>query len=495
MKVALQEVLLWALLLTPLGGSALCLGLRSPTQILRLLLVGILAVSGVAIALGWSVFTGTKVSTAGGWLALDPLSSYHLLVLVLVFALSTVFSGRYFGDTKLVGSFDQKTARRFGTLWFGSLGAMILVLVSNHLGLMWVGIESTTLVTTFLICIHRSRESLEATWKYLLLCSVGIAISFMGTLLVGTSASGVTRVEDPMLWSSLHEIAGSLDPTTMKMGFIFLLVGFGTKAGLAPMHTWLPDAHSQAPAPVSAIFSGIMLNTALYCIMRYIPVVEQATGNEGWSLGLVRFFGIVSMLVAGAFIMFQKDVKRLLAYHSVEHLGIIAVGVGLGGLGTFAAMFHTLNHSVCKSLGFFCAGRLGQMYGSHDMHRMQGTLRTAPLWGAGLLLSLMALIGVAPFAVFMSELQIVKAAADSQAILVLVLFLAGAGVVFIGALGHATAMAWGTAPAGVRTGKTGLVDTVLVVAPLALLLMLGLWMPEWLRTVLQQAADVIVPAG
>ncbi|MCU0663758.1 MAG: hydrogenase 4 subunit F [Myxococcota bacterium] len=456
-----------------------------------MLYVSVLAFGGIAGYLGWRVFSKGTIFAADGWFTLDPLSAYHLTVMTIVFVLSTIFAGSYFRDSVQDGSLSTKRMRRFGALWLGSLAAMILVLISNHLGMMWVGIESTTLMTTFLICFHRSRESLEATWKYLLICSVGIAISFMGTLLAGASSGHIPGLKDPMLWSALRPIAASLDPLTMKASFIFLIVGFGTKAGLAPMHTWLPDAHSQAPAPVSAIFSGIMLNTALYCVMRYIPIVEGATGNAGWALGIVRLFGIVSMLIAAAFIIFQHDVKRLLAYHSVEHLGIIAVGVGLGGLGTFAAMFHTLNHSVCKSLGFFCAGRLGQMYETHDMHRMRGTLHVSPIWGIGLLLSLMALIGVAPFAVFMSELQIVKAALDVNAIVILVLFLASTGIVFVGALGHATSMAWGKAPEGVPQSKTKMIDIALVVAPLALLLLLGLWMPEWLRGILSQAADVI----
>jgi hydrogenase-4 component F len=270
-------------------------------------------------------------------------------------------------------------------------------------------------------------------------------------------------------------------------------VGYGTKAGLAPMHTWLPDAHSQAPAPVSAIFSGVMLNTALYCLMRYIPVVEAATGAQGYCLQLLSLFGLVSMLVAAAFILFQRDVKRLLAYSSVEHLGIITVALSLGGLGTVAAMFHTLNHSLCKPLTFFCAGRLGQMYGTHDMRQMPGALRHSPLWGTGLLLGLLALIGVVPFAIFMSELQMVKAAADYQAIAVLVTFLLAAGVVFIGAFGHATSMAWGSPPAAAQRQPARLLDALLVIVPLALLLLLGLWMPPPLLDVFEQAAAVIGP--
>jgi hydrogenase-4 component F len=483
--------LLYFVLLMPLFGSGLCLLLPGMRSVLTTLVVGVLGTAGASALLGATVFAGGPVHAAGDWFFLDALSAYHLAVLQLVYLSSTVFAVRYFAHEAPLA---RGGARRFGALWFGSLGAMTLVLVSNHLGLMWVGIESTTLVTTFLISLHRSKSSLEATWKYLIICSVGIAIAFMGILLVGASAT--RAVPDPselMLWTRLRESATLLDPALLKIAFLFLLVGYGTKVGLAPMHTWLPDAHSQAPAPVSAIFSGIMLNTALYCLMRYIPVIEAATGHQGFCLRLLSLFGLLSMLVAAAFILFQRDVKRLLAYHSVEHLGIITVALGLGGLGTVAAMFHTLNHSVCKSLGFYCAGRLGQMYGTHDMRSMPGTLRHSPLWGTGLLLSLLALIGVVPFAVFMSELQIVKAAADSHRIAVLALFLLAAGVVFIGAFGHATAIAWGKPPAGARPQPARLVDVLLVIAPLLLLLLLGLWMPPPLRDVFEQAARVIGP--
>jgi hydrogenase-4 component F len=494
MNVGREDILLWALLAVPCAGAAACLLMRSQVQVLRLLLVVVAGFSGLAVYTSHLVFAGGPLLGAGGLFSLDALSAYHLLVMTLVFFLSTVFAGPYFRAPIADGHFDAVSARKFGAMWFLSLAAMVLVLTSNHLGLMWVGIESTTLMTTFLICLHRSRESLEATWKYLLICSVGIAISFMGTLLVGAATGRLAGVEDPMLWTVLRTQAPHLEPTTMKMAFIFLLVGFGTKAGLAPMHSWLPDAHSQAPAPVSAVFSGIMLNTALYCILRYVPIAEAATGNTGWSLGVLSVLGILSMLIAAPFILFQRDAKRLLAYCSIEHIGIIAVGVGLGGLGTVAAMFHTLNHSVCKSVGFFSAGRLGQMYGSHDMDRLKGTLKTSPLWGSGLLLSLLALIGVVPFAVFMSELQIVKAAMDSRSTALLVLFLLGAGVVFIAMIMHATSMAWGPAPEGAVAQKTGAVELVLVAAPLLAAAALGVFMPDWLREMFVQAAAVVSPA-
>ncbi len=257
------------------------------------------------------------------------------------------------------------------------------------------------------------------------------------------------------------------------------------------MHSWLPDAHSQAPAPVSAIFSGFMLNAALYCVMRYVPIVEITTGKVGWSLQLLALFGLVSIIVSAAFIIFQHDVKRLLAYHSVEHIGIITLGFGLGGLGIFAALFHTLNHSICKTLSFFAAGRLGQTYGTHNMKKMSGSLRSAPVWGTGLFGSLLALIGVAPFAVFMSEFQILKATVNSHAFAALTLFLAGGSVVFVGALRHAIDMAWGDPSPVVEAERAGVVEIFLSFAPLVILLVLGLWMPAPLLNVLKQAAYVL----
>jgi hydrogenase-4 component F len=294
-----------------------------------------------------------------------------------------------------------------------------------------------------------------------------------------------------LLWTRLRESAAALAPGSMKLAFIFLLVGYGTKAGLAPLHSWLPDAHSQAPAPVSALFSGFMLNTALYCILRYLPLVEEATGNNGWGRELLVVIGVVSILVAAAFIVFQHDGKRLLAYHSVEHMGIIVLGLGLGGIGTFAALWHTLNHSVCKALAFFSMGRLGQMYRTHDLAEMAGAMRRAPVWGAGFFGAVLALIGVAPFAIFMSEFQILRAAADARAFVALTLFLLGTGIVFVGALRHAMAPAWGDEVREPTLQPGGLADATLVFGGLALLLVLGLWMPGPLRGALDAAASVV----
>jgi hydrogenase-4 component F len=382
-------------------------------------------------------------------------------------------------------------ARKFSALWHGALAAMTLVLISNNIGVMWVGVEATTLLTAFLICLHISAVSLEATWKYLIVCSVGVAFAFMGVLLLAASTGNLAAGSTILQWTHLQSISATLDPRLVKLSFIFLLVGYGTKAGLAPMHSWLPDAHSQAPAPVSAIFSGFMLNMALYCIMRHLPIAARAQGNSLWANNLLVFFGLASILIAAVFILSQHDLKRLLAYHSVEHIGIIALGLGLGPLGVFAALFHTLNHSLCKTLGFFSAGRIGQIYGSHDMRSIKGTLRVDPLWGGGLFGSLLALIGVAPFAVFMSELIILKAAADARQYYAIILFLAGAGIVFVGALRHAIDMAWDNKPEGVSATSSRLIERLIVIFPLATLLLIGVWMPACFRNALDLAAAIV----
>jgi len=482
---------LFAMLAAAMLGALICLALPRPHHVLRL----IVAVSAIEFALAanlWgSVLANGFVTAADEWFYVDAFSAFYAVVLVLVFLLSSAFAGVYFAHEKGEPGFTLPVARRFGALWLGSLTAMMLVLVSNNLGIMWVGMEATTLLSAFLISLHPSRLSLEAMWKYLIICSVGIAFAFIGTIFAAASIQSAGGVPaDALFWTKLSSPDVQLDPTLMKFAFIFVLVGYGTKTGLAPIHSWLPDAHSQAPTPVSAMFSGFLLNTALYCIMRFASPARHALG-AGFVDGMLVFFGTLSILVAAGFIVFQSDAKRLLAYHSVEHLGIITLGFGLGPLGTFAALFHTLNHSVCKSLAFFAVGRLGQEAGGHDMHRLSGALRADRLWGIALLGSVLALIGVAPFSVFMSEYQLLRAAAGTGAWLVLVLFLAASSVVFLSALRHLIDMAFGDPTSSAPVACDGISGTLIVVSAIGLLLLLGLWMPVWFLGALVSAAAVL----
>jgi hydrogenase-4 component F len=484
--------LLWTLLILPAVLAVACLLARSARHVLIVVSVGGAAWACLAGVAAWAVFASGPIGAAKGWLYLDALSAYHAIVLGLVLGASSFYAWGYFRGEIADGTLSLTSARRLGTLWFGSAAAMAAVLTCNNLGLMWVGIEATTLLTAFLICVHVTPLSLEAMWKYLVVCSVGVAFAFVGTLLVAASAQrlGLDAAE-MLLWTRLRASAAGLAPGSMKLAFLFLLVGYGTKAGLAPMHSWLPDAHSQAPAPVSALFSGFMLNTALYCVVRYLPLVEEATGNAGWGRQILVVFGVVSILVAAAFIVSQRDGKRFLAYSSVEHLGIISLGMGLGGVGTFAALWHMLNHSIGKSLAFFSIGRLGQMYGTHDLGALAGAMRRSPVWGAGFFGGVLALIGMAPFAVFMSEFQILRAAAGGRAFSVLALFLLGVGIVFVGALRHAMTVAWGEEVYEPKPQFRGVADAVLVFGALGLLLLLGLWMPGPLQRALDAAASVL----
>ncbi len=466
---------------------------RSPMAVLRLCALGTLAVSAVVLIPAAVVLEGGEPLTAlDGWLRLDALSALHLVVLCIVFSLGALHSPGYFADEVQGGTLDAVSARRYGGLWFGSLAAMLVVLLSNNMGVMWVGIEATTLLTAFLICVHVTPRSLEAMWKYLLMCSVGVAMAFTGTILIAAS-TGPSPIHgnESLLWTSLIAHAGALDITLVKAGFIFMVIGYGTKAGLAPMHNWLPDAHSQAPAPVSAVFSGFLLNASLYCILRTLPLIESATGNTGWGRDILIVAGLLSILTAAAFIVVQKDLKRLLAYSSLEHMGIIALGAGLGGAGAFAAMFHMLSHSLGKTSAFLSAGRIVKAYGTNDMRRITGTLSRSPLWGTGLLASVLGLIGTAPFAIFWSEFMILRAAIDAGEWVTAALFITGMCVVFTGALRFLIPIAWRPGTAIPQFRKSTVAECILVGLPLAVLLALGVWIPGFLGQAFASAAQVL----
>ena len=379
------------------------------------------------------------------------------------------------------------------------LATMTLVSVSRHLGLMWVGVEATTLASAPLIYFHRHHRSLEATWKYLLICSVGIALALLGNFFVAVAARSAGG---PMIHLTIDDLiahAGSLNPLWLKAAFLFFLVGYGTKMGLAPLHTWLPDAHSEAPSVVSALLSGALLNCAFLTILRTHSLLSAAD-LAVFSSDLLVLFGLISMVVAAVFILGQADFKRMLAYSSVEHMGILSLGIGIGGVATFGAMLHAVNHSLTKAMLFLAAGNILALYRTKSTTRVRGVLRTLPVTGVLWLAGFLAIVGSPPFGPFLSELTILKGVLDAGRPLVAVAYLSALAVVFVGMATIFLRMAYGLPPAslcgdGSPECPAARREPLWSIAPLTALglavLTLGVYVPPRLTDLLHQAAAAL----
>ncbi|MCU0640654.1 MAG: hydrogenase 4 subunit F [Candidatus Margulisbacteria bacterium] len=345
----------------------------------------------------------------GGLFYVDALSALLILTTATVTFAAALFSLSYIAADLAQGKISPAKALWYYLLFNLFAGAMFLVPLINNLGFLWMAIELTTLISSFLVGFYNTKHSVEAAWKYLIICSVGITLALFGAILFTYALQSATGLKS-LNWTVLLASAGQLNPNLVKAAFIFILVGYGTKAGLAPLHTWLPDAHSQAISPVSAMLSGVLLKCSLYAILRYGIVVTACCGAPFYSR-LMLFFGLFSLAVACIFIITQKDLKRLLAYSSIEHLGLIAVGIGLNSpLALFGALLHLFNHAVSKALMFFGAGRIAQAYGTHDLSKISGVTRALPVTGTALLIGSCALIGFPPGAIFISEFYLVSAA-------------------------------------------------------------------------------------
>ena len=373
-----------------------------------LLLTGALSHTLLTVALG---FFGRSVFRDGTWIGLDPQGYLFLTITSVLFLAVAVYTTGYLSrDSKrkvrdaVEGFlFENNPETIFSACLLFFLAAMSLVCISRDMGLLWVAIEATTLASAPLISFHRHHRSLEATWKYLLICSVGIAVALLGNYFLAFACQDKVHLSLNCLISG----AGMLDKTWLKAAFLLLLVGYGTKMGLAPMHTWLPDAHSEAPSMVSALLSGALLNCAFLGILRGHAILTAA-GIGRFSGELLVVFGLLSMIVAAAFIIGQSDYKRMLAYSSIEHMGILALGVGIGGLAGTGAMLHAVNHSLAKGMLFLVSGQLLFVYGSKEIEDIRYALKTAPLTGALWLTGILAIIGAPPFGIFLSELTILK---------------------------------------------------------------------------------------
>jgi len=451
----------------------------------------------VTIALGtvvaFAAFAGPPSRGFGGIFYVDALSGLIVLIVALVGGVATLQSVGYMRSEVSSGHVPPDQLPWFHALLQLSIAAMLAVPLLANLGVMWVAIEATTLTTALLVGFLRSDHALEAAWKYLALCTVGIAFALLGILVTYYAAGRVLGAEAGGLdWDVLRDHAAALDPALMRLAFVLILIGFGTKAGLAPMHTWLPDAHSQAPTPVSALLSGALLNCALYGIFRFHVLTAGATG-AGFSSDLLLGIGALSVVVAVPFIVVQHDLKRLLAYSSVEHVGIVALGIGVGGpLALFAVAFHMLNHAVAKSALFFAAGAIGQRYGTLRITRLHGTMLAAPLPSVSLILGTLAISGSPPFALFASEFAIVRAGFDARpvALAASIVLLVATAVLFGGMLHHILRLTLRGTPRRLRPAPFPFAWLFLG-APLGALLVGGLWLPPALADGFAAVAAVL----
>ena len=335
-----------------------------------------------------------------GWLVLDPLGKIVLLVVSLLFFFCSIHVVDYLKHSK------TKNNRVFCVCFSAFVGVMTLVTWSHHLGVMWVAIEATTLVSAPLVCFEKTPSSIEATWKYLVICSVGIALALLGSFFLAYS-SLLAGIEPTLTFENLLHQAPLLSKPWLHAAFVLMLVGYGTKMGLAPMHTWLPEAHSEAPAPISAMFSGALLICAFLAILRIYHICIAA-GDLSFVSPLLIFMGLFSMAVASVFVVGQKDFKRMLAYSSIEHMGILALGIGMGGTAIFGTMLHVVTHGMTKGLLFLSAGNIYHAYGSKNTDYVSGALQRLPISGTLFLAGFLAIIGSPPFGPFISEFSILS---------------------------------------------------------------------------------------
>jgi hydrogenase-4 component F len=443
---------------------------------------------GAAVAFWRHVLAGDVLTSGPGeFLRADALSTLLALCVSLVGALAA-WLGPGMGAND---GYDAAEARRFRI--FGPLCTftMLFAVTSNNVGFMWIAIEATTITSAMLIPLHVTKASVEASWKYILIGSVGIALAFGGTVLgYFDFVNLVGRQEAALNWTVLRASAPQLHPEVIQLAFVFILIGYGTKAGLAPMHTWLPDAHSEAPTALSAMMSGVLLAVALYAVIRWEAVVNAAVGT-GFTDGLYIALGVLSIAIAAFSLVIQRNYKRMLAYSSIEHTGLICVGLALGPLGTFAAMLHLLNHALAKSMMFFLAGRVLHRYGTTEISRVSGLLKVMPWTGGLFAAGMLAVIGLPPFGLFISEFALFRAGFAAGRPWLMGLVLALLAVAFVSMIGHLNRMLYGVPTAGVPVGERDRWPLVPLGACVMALVVLGVTLPTPLQALLRQIVEIV----
>ena len=412
------------------------------------------------------------------WLV-DDFNAYLIVLTTFVMTTTAVFSAGYMTREVAAGHLPRGALRVYHALYQALNGAMLLAMVANNIGLLWVAIEAATLITVVMVSLSRTRESIEAAWKYFILGSVGIALALFGTVLVYLAAQPVIGGGlEAMAWTALQARAQGFSPAVLDLAFVFLLVGYGTKVGLAPVHAWLPDAHAEGPTPVSAVLSGLLLNTALYALLRF-KMVLAASGAAATPGPLMIALGLGSLLFAGLMLYRRRDLKRFFAYSSIEHMGIMTFAFGLGGvLANFAGLLHMAAHSLVKSAIFFAVGGITQLKGTRQIAGLSGITVSHPALGWGLVLAVVAIAGAPPFGIFTSEFLMVTSAFPRAPALG-VPFALGLLIAFAALMLRLQSIAFGatTPSTSPRAHATAVVPLYIHVG---LALIAGLWLPATL---------------
>ena len=445
-----------------------------------------------SLQLAVNIFTNGAMITPGKMFYIDPFNVYLILVNALVGLTTSIFSRPYMAHELKIGRVDDGRMRLYHAMFQGFLLTMLVALSTNNLGILWVAVEGATLATVLLVSLYRTPEAIEAGWKYFILCGVGIAQALFGTVLIYFAAEKVLPgKEGSLLWSVLQEHSDQLEPTVLLLAFVFLLVGYGTKIGLVPLHNWLPDAHSEGPTPMSAILSGLLLNIALYAVVRYKMLIEPALNNHIPSY-IMMGFGMLSFSVAGILLHRQRDIKRMFSYSSIEHMGLMTFAFGLGGpLATFGALLHMIVHSLTKSAIFITVGHAAHIAGTQKISEIRGLIKTQPAVGWTFLLGTVAIAGFPPFGVFTSEFLLFTATIKSMPWLVMPLLI-GLAVAFAGLFRHVQPMVFGEPPEGQLPVKANMLP---IIFHLFLVLWLGISIPDILANWLDQATIMVVGKG
>jgi hydrogenase-4 component F len=366
----------------------------------------------ISVYLAFDVYSSGTAGTSlvGDYFFIDAFNVYLVVLTTFVSTTTAVFSRNYMKFERGHGKVSGGRMRFYHAMYQLFIFAMLLALLANNVGVLWISMELATLATVLLVSLYRTPSSVEAAWKYFILCGVGIALALFGTILLYFAAEKVVGSGvQGLLWTNLIKINAKLEPRILALAFIFFMVGYGTKVGLVPLHSWLPDAHSEGPTPISAVLSGLLLNIALYALVRCKVLVNLSMGGN-WAGRIMMGFGLLSMIVASLSLFRQRDIKRMFAYSSIEHMGIATFAFGLGGaMATFGALLHMLMHSLTKSSIFFTAGYASQLSGTQNMVHIRGLIKANPLVGWGLIFGVMAIAGTPPFGLFASEFLILTA--------------------------------------------------------------------------------------